>query len=338
MRTIITLITLLVATVGCTYTVSAGDLYKSSLGVSNWGNDTTIKGFSSNGFKNTGSKYLKAYEKENNIKLFELQGDITRFGETAFFIQSPGECIGRPSDCNRPNGEVQKRIEAMTDYGFKGNVWLSYSFYITDEYEIGERGKAILQFHSNEDFFGPMFLLQISSQGDIVWIHESADGMITVPGGNNNCSPGAEGSKGQRKFCESRHERYKIIDSSKLERNTWYDLVFNINFDKKDISKAFHKIWLNGELVHERHNQTLWLDQKGVSKKMNQAVLHFGIYGSALDNTYQSIYLDEIHFARKCNKLLLENLGYSCTDIEAQQISQSVPFMIEDRAAYYLGQ
>ena len=48
MRTIITLITLLVATVGCTYTVSAKDLYKSNLGVSNWGNDTTIKGFSNN--------------------------------------------------------------------------------------------------------------------------------------------------------------------------------------------------------------------------------------------------------------------------------------------------
>ena len=65
---------------------------------------------------------------------------------------------------------------------------------------------------------------------------------------------------------------------SEIKRKSWYDFVFNINFDKNDISKAYHKIWLNGQLVHQRYNQTLWLDQNGI--KENLANFNFGIYGS----------------------------------------------------------
>ena len=338
MRTIITLITLLVATVGCTYTVSAKDLYKSNLGVSNWGNDTTIKGFSNNWWT-TGEQYLKRYEKKNNITLFELQSDITRYGDTAFFIQAPGdECFQRPDDCNRTNGEKQKRVEAKHKDSFKGMVWVSYSFMIPDTYELNGSRKAILQFHSDYDYFGPMFLLQLEEDG-LLWTHESGGGHIMVPEGTDNCAASADKkNKHKRQWCEARMDTYQLIPGEQLERNVWYDVVFNINFDNKKLDKAFHKIWINGELVHERHNQTLWLKHKGLPSEFMKATFNFGIYGTSLDKSYQALYVDEVHFARRCNKLLLENIGYECGQIESQEIAESIPYMVDDRAAYHLGQ
>ena len=56
---------------------------------------------------------MKKYEIENNIKLFQVVSEPTRYGNTSFFIQAPGDgCYNRPSDCNRTNGERQKRVEA----------------------------------------------------------------------------------------------------------------------------------------------------------------------------------------------------------------------------------
>ena len=111
--------------------------------------------------------------------------------------------------------------------------------------------------------------------------------------------------------------------------------MFNINFDNKKLDKAFHKIWINGELVHERHNQTLWEHQSGLPKRFMKATFNFGIYGSTKDNSYQAIYADEVYFGRTCNKLLLDKLGYDCEQIQAQIINESKPFVIEDRAAYH---
>ena len=299
--------------------------------------DTTVKGFKRDpGWKATSVKEIKAYQKKYGITLFELQDKVTRFGNTAFFIQAPGnECYNRRQDCDRPNGEIQKRVEVGTDYGFKGNVWISYSFMLTDEFEYTKSIKSYLQLHSTESFFGPMFMLQIDKKKGLVWRHESGGGMIVIPGGNDDCSSGAgeKSDTSKRTFCEARHDWYSLVSGKDLKRNIWYDLVLNINFDKKDISKAFHKVWVNGILVHEKYNQTLWRDQKGV--KENKANFKFGIYGHGADKSYQSLYVDEVHFGRKCKKLLLENLGYDCAKLEEQKIAESVPYMSEDRATYY---
>ena len=345
MKTTIEFIKLTLATVGTTIllmfvfgiaTLEAKDLYKSNLGVSNWSGDTTVKGFSTNpGWWTTGEKHLKRYEKKTGITLFELQSDITRYGETAFFIQAPGdECFQRPDDCNRTNGESQKRVEAKHKESFKGMVWVSYSFMIPDSYEITSSNKAIVQFHSDYDYFGPMFLLQLSERG-LLWLHESAGGHLHVPGGTDDCAAGSDKENThKRQYCEARMDTYQLIPGEQLERNVWYDVVFNINFDNKNLDKAFHKIWINGELVHERHNQTLWLKHKGLPSQFMKATFNFGIYGKH-DWAYQALYVDEVHFGRKCNKLLLDNLGYDCKLMEAQQIAESEAFMIEDRATYH---
>ena len=66
------------------------------------------------------------------------------------------------------------------------------------------------------------------------------------------------------------------------------------------------------------------------------ANFNFGLYGNAKNKTYQAIYADEIHFGKKCAKLGINNLGYDCGQLEAQEIAESVPFMIEDRKHYHL--
>ena len=107
--------------------LQASDLYKKNLGIATWANDTTLSGWRNLGWKTHSKQYMKNYEIENNIKLFQVVSEPTRYGKTSFFIQAPGDgCYNRPSDCNRANGESQKRVEAKTNYGFEGNVGFNF--------------------------------------------------------------------------------------------------------------------------------------------------------------------------------------------------------------------
>ena len=310
---------------------SSNDLYKKSLGVG-WG-DTTTKGWNSqNGWTVTGVKEMKAYEKKTGTVLFDLQSEVTRHGDTAFFIQAPGdECFQRQSDCNRPDGSSYKRVEAKRADGFIGMSWVSFSFMIPDTYEFDSTDMSIAQFHSQYGPYPPMFMLFINEMG-LVWHHESPEGMFVGEKGMHTCSPGSS----TKKYCEKQMEDYQLIPFSELKTNVWYDVVFNINFDNKNIDKGFHKIWINGELVHERHNQTLWKRHKGADSRDMIANFNFGLYGSAKNNSYQAMYADEIHFGRKCSKLGINNLGYDCDQLEAQEIAESVPYVIEDRVHFHL--
>tara|TARA_Y100000768_G_C23921437_1_gene655138 strand:- start:234 stop:1289 length:1056 start_codon:yes stop_codon:yes gene_type:complete len=319
----------------------ASDLYKKNLGIATWVNDTTLSGWRNLGWTTNSKQNMKKYEIENDIKLFQVVSEPTRYGNTSFFIQAPPDgCFNRPSDCNRVNGESQKRVEAKTNYGFDGNIWVSISinipteYHFSDTYDGGHFNKAFVQFHSTESYFGPMFMLKISDENGFVWVHESAGGHLLIPGGNDDCASGAgtRHNDPKRMFCEARHDSYQLLPFSEIKRNSWYDFIFNINFDKDDISKAYHKIWLNGQLVHQRYNQTLWLDQNGI--KENLANFNFGIYGSQKDRTYQSLYADEIHFGRTCQALLLENIGYQCDALSSQDIGKSNPFYIDFRDYY----
>tara|TARA_Y100000816_G_scaffold119462_1_gene83846 strand:- start:231 stop:1310 length:1080 start_codon:yes stop_codon:yes gene_type:complete len=317
--------------------LQASDLYKKNLGIATWANDTTLSGWQNNlGWKTHSKQYMKKYEIENNIKLFQVVSEPTRYGNTSFFIQAPGDgCYNRPSDCNRTNGERQKRVEAKYNKSFIGMVWVSYSFMIPNSYELNDTRKAIVQFHSDYDYYGPMFLLQLEDDG-LIWTHESGAGHVIIPEGTDDCAAGSDKKNThKRKYCEARMDSYQLIAGEQLERNVWYDLVFNINFDNKKLDRAFHKIWINGELVHERHNQTLWEYQSGLPKEFMKATFNFGIYGSTKDKSYQAIYADEVHFGRTCDKLLLDMLGYDCEQIQAQEINESEPFIIEDRAVYH---
>ena len=203
----------------------------------------------------------------------------------------------RPSDCNRVNGESQKRVEAKTNYGFEGNVWVSISinipaeYHFSDIYNGGHFDKSFVQFHSTESYFGPMFMLKISDENGLSGCMNPREEHLLIPGGNDDCASGAGTKLMIQNVCFAR-QRLTIIGYylSQKSKSSWYDFVFNINFDKNDISKAYHKIWLNGQLVHQKYNQTLWLDQNGI--KENLANFNFDLWISK-DRTYQSLYADE---------------------------------------------
>ena len=53
--------------------LQASDLYKKNLGIATWANDTTLSGWQNNlGWKTHSKQYMKKYEIENNIKLFQV--------------------------------------------------------------------------------------------------------------------------------------------------------------------------------------------------------------------------------------------------------------------------
>ena len=101
----INLIFVILLTISFALPSNAKDLYKKNLNIKK--NDTTLQGWKA--WRVTGKKQLKKYEKKNKIKLFSVINNPTRLGDTAFFIQAPGdECFQRKDDCNRGEGSYKK--------------------------------------------------------------------------------------------------------------------------------------------------------------------------------------------------------------------------------------
>ena len=95
----------------------------------------------------------------------------------------------------------------------------------------------------------------------------------------------------------------------------WHDIILNIKWTTKQ--DGYFKQWINGKLVYH---------YKGNTSKPRGSVnsFRFGIYrGNTYDTPKDSthiVYYDEIRVAKKCEKIGLEDLGYSCKDLEEQKI------------------
>ena len=78
-------------------------------------------------------------------------------------------------------------------------------------------------------------------------------------------------------------------------------------------------MWVNGILAYHFIGRTVAPNDGTMFK--------FGIYrGAATQNSKENVhivYYDEIRFAKKsCKKLKLEDLGYSCKDLESQKLEK----------------
>ena len=104
----------------------------------------------------------------------------------------------------------------------------------------------------------------------------------------------------------------KLLDNTEV-LGKWKDVVVNAKWThKKD---GFFKIWTNGKLLYEHEGMT--------QIKGDRQEHHLGVYRSYLSRSpgpdpTQIVYYDEIRYARTCKKLKLEDLGYSCKEIEKQ--------------------
>ncbi len=80
---------------------------------------------------------------------------------------------------------------------------------------------------------------------------------------------------------------------------------------------GFFKIWINGKLTYEHRGKTHLKDEE---------IEHqLGIYRSFVSRSpgpdpTQIVFYDEIRYAKTCKKLKLKNLGYSCKEIENQNL------------------
>ena len=318
MRTISAVLIILL-TISFTLSSNAKDLYKKNLGIKK--SDTTLQGWEE--WWVTGKKQLKKYEKKNKIKLFSVVDNPTRLGDTAFYIQAPGdECFQREEDCERNSG-TYKRVEAkQTDAGgILGEVWVTYSFNAPEGSQWQKYDPHILQFHSGVSDFPPLFLLGISSKYGLKLRVQPLKGLV-------NCDGTLDDRKLDSNYCSREIRTYSLIPISKLKNNVWYDLLFNINFDS-DPNIGFFKVWLNGDLIIDEKGQTLWEEKPIEEIEFNHANFNFGLYAEFIENYSQSIYADEIRKAESCEELKLNDLGYKCDDL-INQNGGMLPKVIED--------
>ena len=173
-------------------------------------------------------------------------------------------------------------------------TWNAWSIYFPNDFNVIFPAKnALGQFH-NDGGNPPQFMFQNQghprgSEGGVYWIETDE----TI-GGNNMPK--------------------KLLDKKEV-LGTWNDILVNAKWThNKD---GFFKIWINGKLSY---------DYKGMTQiKGDRIEYHLGIYRSYLSrrpgpNPIQIIYYDEIRYAKSCKKLELEDLGYSCQNIESQSM------------------
>tara|TARA_B100000902_G_scaffold187506_1_gene179546 strand:+ start:733 stop:1761 length:1029 start_codon:yes stop_codon:yes gene_type:complete len=316
----------LIIGIGFFTNLAHADLFKTNLGISNWSGDTTLKGFKNEDtekFRNHNKKQMLDYEKEHDIKLFNVVDDNTRYGKTAFFVQAPSKgCFNRyEHDCQRKMGEQQKRVEAHYSAFNGGEHWFTVSIKF-DNWALNRNEMIVTQFHSDVSQYQNMLSLKIDNEEGLFLEHQSANGFQFVEGGSEECAGGAADVLTEDKmYCPKLKDIYKVLPSSKFERNVWYDFVYHLNFDKNNPDHEFIKLWLNGELVVNNQGQgkTLWWPtMPGIEEWENKITFHFGIYGSKKDNAFHSAYFDEVHKSNSCENLKLERLGYNCKNLNNQ--------------------
>ena len=242
--------------------------------------------------------------------------DKVRLGDTALrFELRPESCggtKGKAWDCNN-NSERHELLpnNSERDITFNGNVWHTLSFYIV-EFDTSQEGhNSVFQFHNDADW-APMFNWDITNDGLYTQRRTACNDPRVYKKysakGNDGCT-----------ILWKENANVKVMDKTELF-NKWNDVVFNINYTTKD--KGFLKMWINGKLVYHYQGPVKPPNKGG--NWSNNSAMQFGIYRTSDDgwhNYTQVNYYDEIRYAKKkCKKLKLEELGYSCEKLESQKI------------------
>ena len=245
--------------------------------------------------------------------------DKVRFGKTALrFELRTGSCGKTPSgwdDCkNGPFGSERHELTPADQnkrISFNGNVWHTISWYI-EEFHTPLRGhNSIWQIHNAGDW-APMFNTDLAHEG-LYWQRRTACNIPKIYKKYN-----AKGNDG----CSARWKENANVKIMKRDEifNKWNDVIMNINYTTKDT--GYLKMWINGKIVY--HYQGPIKPPKNGEEWASDSYMQFGIYRMAETGVHphtQIQYYDEIRYAKKkCKKLKLEELGYSCEKLESQKI------------------
>ena len=190
-------------------------------------------------------------------------------------------------------------------------MWHTISWYI-EEFHTPLRGhNSIWQIHNAGDW-APMFNTDLAHEG-LYWQRRTACNIPKIYKKYN-----AKGNDG----CSTRWKENANVKIMKRDEifNKWNDVIMNINYTTKDT--GYLKMWINGKIVY--HYQGPIKPPKNGEEWASDSYMQFGIYRMAETGVHphtQIQYYDEIRYAKKkCKKLKLEELGYSCEKLESQKI------------------
>ena len=186
----------------------------------------------------------------------------------------------------------RERSELLICCVNKKTTWTAWSLYLPNDYEKIFPAKTMLaQFHNDADN-PPAFAFDNQSERHV---NEGGGYWIAVD-----------------EYINKKFLLKKLLDHSET-LGRWNDILVNAKWTHKE--NGFFKIWINGKLAFHHKGMT---QEKGENMEF-----HVGIYRSFLSRTpgpdkTQIAYYDEIRHAKTCKKLKINDLGYSCKDIENQ--------------------
>ena len=250
------------------------------------------------------------------------KGHPVRLGEQSIrFELRRGDCGKSPGgydDCtiwNKNNGMSSERHELGSENFFKGTLWHTYSIFLKDPFPIKGHGYEHISLGQMHGFpnSNPSFKWDVDEETYQIRRRTACHlkeflkktGSAKSGGDSFKCSIGMAGN----------HFENLISKEDLIGR--WHDIILNVKWTTKQ--DGYFKQWINGKLVYH---------YKGNTSKPKGSVnrFKFGIYrGNTYDTPKESthiVYYDEINLAKKCEKLGLEDLGYSCKDLESQTIKK----------------
>ena len=230
-----------------------------------------------------------------------------------------GDCGLSPGgydDCtiwNEKSGMSSERHELGSENYFKGTTWHTFSLFLKDPFPIkGHKYEHISlgQMHGFPNS-NPSFKWDVDEETYQIR-RRTACHLKEFLKKTGSSKSGEDSFKCSIDMAGNHFENL-ISKKDLIER--WHDIILNIKWTTKQ--DGYFKQWINGKLVYH---------YKGNTSKPKGSVnrFKFGIYrGNTFDTPKESthiVYYDEIHLAKKCEKLRLEDLGYSCKDLEEQKI------------------
>jgi len=226
-----------------------------------------------------------------------------RLGEQSIrFEVRRGDCGVSSGGYNDCEARSERHELKATKHNLKGVTWHTYSLFLPNDLRIhGFDWNCMGQFHSDGDG-APAFQWDVESDGYELKRRTSCN---LPENKNNKCSVNNPGN-----------HRQTVIKRKDL-LGKWYDHIFNVKWSLKQ--DGYLKHWINGKLVYHYQGSNLTPKER--------VSFQFGIYRGFLNRTPKEAthvaYYDEVRYAKKsCKKLKLENLGYSCSDLEKQTISK----------------
>jgi len=237
-------------------------------------------------------------------------GHPVRLGEQSIrFEIRPGDCGLGPSWSEEPGGyddckhnSERHELNAIKEVNsLKGVTWHTYSLYLPKDFPLdGYEWIGMGQFHTSES--QPAFNWNVGYKGYVLERRTACN----LPENKN-------------KDCSSRDPQnyHKMVIHQDDLRGQWHDMVFNGKWSVKQ--KGFFKMWVNGKLVYHYQGSNL---TRGELSGFQLGIYQHPFIYSSKDEIHVSYY-DEVRYAKKsCKKLKLEDLGYSCDELESQKISK----------------